>query len=156
MGEVEEEMMMLKKLDVKHIEKIMAFDKFCFPLDYWKEEDWKDLLQDERAIYYALLENEKIVGDVFIYNWKGEYDYVKIMNLAVHPDYRKQGLAHKLLNYVTEEMKEIEMRRFCGETRASNQAMQKVFENCGYKLDKIEEGYFEHPSESVYKYVLQV
>ena len=81
-------MMMLKKLDVKHI--------------------------------------EKIVGDVFIYNWKGEYDYVKIMNLAVHPDYRKQGLAHKLLNYVTEEMKEIE------------------------------EGYFEHPSESAYKYVLQV
>lgn len=149
-------MIILKELNAESIESIMAFDKFCFPTDFWKAEDWKDLLEDERAIYYALLDGEKIVGDVFIYNWKGENDYVKIMNLAVHPDYRKQGLAHRLLNHVTEEMKKLEMWRFCGETRASNKAMQKVFEDCGYKLNKIEEGYFEHPDESAYKYVLQL
>lgn len=38
----------------------------------------------------------------------------------------------------------------------SNKAMKKVFEDCGYKLNKIEEGYFDNPSESAYKYVLQV
>ncbi len=154
MGEVEEEMIILKELDIMHIEDIIVFDKFCFPTDYWKEEDWKDLLEDERATYYALLDGERIVGDVFIYNWKGEHDYVKIMNLAVHPDYRKQGLAHKLLNHVTEEMKRLEMWRFCGETRASNLAMQKVFEDCGYKLSKIEESYFG--DESAYKYELNI
>lgn len=146
----------IKRLNVESIKPIIAFDKFCFPTDFWKEEDWKDLLEDERAIYYALLDDDKIVGDVFIYNWKGENDYVKIMNLAVHPDYRMQGYAHKLLNHVTEEMKKLEMGRFCGETRASNKAMQKVFEDCGYKLNKVEEGYFDNPSESAYKYVLKV
>ena len=78
------------------------------------------------------------------------------MNLAIHPGYRKQGLAHRLLNHVTEEMKKDEMRRFCGETRASNQGMQKVFEDCGYKLNKVEEEYFQNPKESAYKYVLQL
>ncbi|SHK42931.1 Acetyltransferase (GNAT) family protein [Hathewaya proteolytica DSM 3090] len=92
----------------------------------------------------------------FTYNWKGEKDYVKIMNVAVHPEYRKQGFAHKLLNHVTEEMKKIGMSRFCGETRASNKAMQIVFEECGYKLNKVEEGYYNNPSESAYKYVLQM
>lgn len=154
MGEVEEEMIILKELDVKHIENIIAFDKLCFPMDCWKEEDWKDLLEDERATYYALLDGERIVGDVFIYNWKGEHDYVKIMNLAVHPEYRKQGLAHKLLNHVTDEMKLHGMWRFCGETRESNAAMQKVFEDCGYTLSKIEEGYFD--TESGYKYELKI
>lgn len=149
-------MITMKELNIKDITPIMEFDKLCFPTDCWKEEDWKDLLEDDRAIYYALLDQDKIVGDVFIYNWKGENDYVKIMNLAVHPDYRKQGLAHKLLNHVTDEMKKIDMGRFCGETRASNVKMQKVFEDCGYKLNKIEEDYFTDPDESAYKYVLQL
>lgn len=148
--------MELKKLNVESIDKIVAFDKLCFPTDFWKEAEWKELLADERAVYYALLDGGKIAGDIFIYNWNGERDYIKIMNLAVHADYRKQGLAHRLLNHVAAEMGKLNMRRFCGETRASNKAMQKVFEDCGYVLSTIEEGYYDNPSESAYKYVLQV
>lgn len=149
-------MIIIKKLNSESLRPIIAFDKLCFPMDYWKEEDWNDLLEDKRAIYYALLDRDRIVGDVFIYNWKGEKDYIKIMNLAIHPDYRNQGLAHKLLNHVTEEMIKLEMKRFCGETRASNQTMQKVFKDCGYKLNKIVEGYYDNPNESAYKYILQL
>lgn len=138
------------------IEQIISFNKLCFPTDFWKEEDWKELLEDERAIYYAILDGDNIIGDVFVYNWKGEKDYVKIMNLAVHPDCRKQGLAHKLLDHVTQEMRDIGMRRSCGETRESNKAMQKVFKDCGYVLNRVEEDYYDHPRESACKYVLQI
>ncbi|MBS6196007.1 MAG: GNAT family N-acetyltransferase [Clostridiales bacterium] len=148
--------MTLKRLRAEKMESIIAFNKLCFPTDYWKEEDWMDLLNDERAVYYALLDDEQIVGDAFIYNWKGENDYVKIMNVAVHPDYRKQGLAQKLLTHVSNEMKKIEMKKLCGETRVSNKNMQKAFESCGYRLDRIEEGYFTNPDESAFKYVLQL
>ena len=148
-------MIEIKKLGIEYKEQITAFDKFCFPTDFWKIEDWEDLLSDDRAIYYALTDEDEIVGDVFIYNWKGEKDYIKIMNIAVHPDYRGKGFAHRLLNHVTSEMEQIGMQKFCGETRASNKAMQKVFEDCGYFLNKIEENYYDNPSESAYKYVLQ-
>ena len=144
-------MIEITRLNVEHMHQIVLFDKTCFPTDFWKEEDWKDLLEDPRAIYYALLDGEKIVGDVFVYNWKGEKDYIKIMNIAVHADYRNHGLAHMLLNYVTAEMKKIGMHRFCGETRASNHAMQRVFENCGYILNVVEEDYYDNPNESAYK-----
>ena len=50
------------------------------------------------------MDGDIIAADVFIYNWQGKQDYVKIMNVAVHPDYRKRGLAKRLLNLVTEEM----------------------------------------------------
>ena len=134
----------------------MSFDKFCFPTDFWRAEDWEELLSDPRAVYYGLLDKGKIVGDVFIYNWKGEKDYIKIMNIALHPDYRCRGLARKLLKYVTAQMKAIDMHRFCGETRASNRTMQRVFEDCGYVLHTVEENYYDNPTESAYKYVLQV
>lgn len=149
-------MIEIKQLYTDSICQIATFDKACFPTDFWKEEDWKELLADQRAVYYALLDGEKIVGNVFIYNWKGERDYIKIMNIAVHADYRRQGLAHKLLNHVAVEMGKLDMRRFCGETRASNKAMQKVFEDCDYSLNTIEENYYDNPNESAYKYVLQL
>lgn len=148
-------MIEIKRLNEEQIRQIMLFDKTYFPTDFGKEEDWKELLEDPRAIYYALLDGEKIVGDVFLYNWKGEKDYIKIMNIAVHADYRNHGLAHRLLNHAAAEMKKIGMHRFCGETRASNHAMQRVFENCGYTLNTIEADYYDNPKESAYKYVLQ-
>jgi ribosomal-protein-alanine N-acetyltransferase len=67
-----------------------------------------------------------------------------------------KNLSKKLLDHVTEEMEKEEMFRFCGETRASNKAMQKVFEKCGYVLSKIEENYYNNPDESAYKYILQL
>ena len=137
-------------------EELIAFNKLCFPTDFWKKEDWHELLSDPRAVYYALLDGGELVGNVFIYNWQGEDDYVKIMNLSVHPNYRGVGLAHRLLDHVTAEMSKLGMKRFCGETRAANFAMRKVFEDCGYHLNRIEEDCFDNPPESAYKYVLEI
>ena len=88
----------IKRLGIESLDAILALEESCFPApDRWKLADWKELLEDERAVYYAMTDGEKLIGDVFIYNWKGEYDYVKIMNVSVHPDYRNQGVASQLL-----------------------------------------------------------
>ena len=149
-------MIELKQLNADSLSPIAVFDKLCFHDECWQEDEWKELLADPRAIYYALLDGDSIVGSIFVYNWKGEKDFVKIMTIAVREDYRKQGLANKMLNYVSTEMGKLDMRRFCGETRASNIAMQKAFESCGYLLSTIEEGYYDNPTESAYKYVLEI
>lgn len=47
------------------------------------------------------------------------------------------------------------MTKFCGETRASNNAMQRLFTRCGYRLEWVEENYYQYPDESAYKYILQ-
>ena len=112
-----------------------------------------DVSQAETIIRF----NRKcFLTDLFIYNWQGEQDYIKIMNLGVHPDYRGQGLAHRLLTHAAREMTALGMKRFCGETRASNQAMRKVFEACGYRLERTEAGYYADPEESACKYVLRL
>ena len=149
-------MIELKQLNADSLSPIAVFDKLCFHDECWQEDEWKELLADPRAIYYALLDGDDIVGSIFIYNWKGEKDFVKIMTIAVREDYRKKGLAHRMLSYVSAEMGKLDMRRFCGETRASNKAMQRTFESCGYTLSTIEEGYYDNPAESAYKYVLEI
>ena len=51
--------MTLRELNVKWIKEMMEFDQLCFPTDFWEERDWRSLLEDERAIYYALLDNRR-------------------------------------------------------------------------------------------------
>ena len=143
----------MKKLNIDHLDQILEFDNLCFPVDHWKEEDWKDLLTDERATYYAFVDGDKLIGDIFTYNWKGEMDYLKVMNIAIHPDYRKQGLANKLMAIAKKECEDSKLARICGETRESNTAMKTVFEKNGYELNTIEENCYENPVESGYKYV---
>ena len=77
------------------------------------------------------------------------------MSLAVHPKYRKQGLGERLLRHAEREMRQLGMTKFCGETRASNNAMQRLFTRCGYRLEWVEENYYQYPDESAYKYILQ-
>ena len=146
----------IERLGAESLQKMIRFDKLCFPEDFWKEEDWAELIRDERSHYYAFLHEDDIIANVFIYNWKGEADYVKIMNLSVHPDHRRKGLAHELLKYVSEEMRKDDMFRFRGETRASNTVMQKVFEDCGFKRCAVEKGYYDRPVEDAHKYALDV
>ena len=72
--------MELKKLKINNLDAILDLEAICFPGEGWKKEDWEDLLTDERSTYYAFMDGERLVGSTFTYNWKGEHDYVKIMN----------------------------------------------------------------------------
>ena len=148
--------MNIQRLGMEHFDAIVQFNKLCFPLDPWPEEDWKMLLEDERSIYYALLDAGQIIGCVFVYNWQGEKDYVKIMDMAVHPNHRNHCYGRQLLNYVTGQMQTLGMTRFRAETRASNKAMQHVFDICGYVFSAVEEEYYDSPTESAHKYILQL
>lgn len=102
-----------RKLGVEDKKIILELEKLCFPNDRWSQEDWDDLLSDERATYYGLMDQDKLVGNVFTYNWKGEMDYIKIMNLSVHPDYRGNGHAHNLMVMVKEELESSQLKRIC-------------------------------------------
>ena len=57
-------------------EDLIAFEHRCFLTDHWKKEDWRELLSDPRAVYYAMFDGERLVGNVFIYDWQGENDYI--------------------------------------------------------------------------------
>ena len=148
--------MNIQRLGMAHFDAIVQFNKLCFPLDPWPEEDWKMLLEDDRSIYYALMEQDQIIGCVFVYNWQGERDYVKIMDMAVHPGHRNRCYARQLLNHVTTQMEALGMTCFRGETRASNKAMQQVFKFCGYQKTGEEAEYYDQPTETAYQYVLQL
>ena len=144
------------RMTLKDLDDFLKSLTICFPDDNIKREDWIELLKDEKTFVYAIKENEVIKANIAIYNWKGENDYIKIMTIGTHPNYRNRGYAHLLMQYVIDEMREDNMHIFKGETRESNLKMQKVFEDFGYKIiNKVEE-YYDNPIETAYKYSLEI
>lgn len=144
------------KLTLKNLEEIFAFDQVCFPLEYNSRETWIELIEDPGTLVFSIKDSGNIAALISIYNWKGQDDYIKIMTIATHPDQRGKGHAHRLMQYIINEMLKEDMRKFRAETRESNLKMQKVFEDFGYKnIDKVDNCY-ENPAEAGFKYALDL
>lgn len=144
------------RLTIKDLDDFLEFQTICFPGDYIKREDWSELLEDEKTFVFAIKEHEDIKAHIAIYNWKGEDDYIKIMTIGTHPDHRNKGYAHMLMQYIIDEMLKDDMHIFKAETRQSNINMQKVFKDFGYKIINKVEGYYDNPTETAYKYSLEI
>ncbi len=74
----------------------------------------------------------------------------------LNSEYSERMIAFNKLNFPTDFWKAEDRKDLLGETRESNKAMQAVFEKCGYRLDRIEEKYYQAPDESAYKYILEL
>lgn len=143
------------RLTILDLEVFLKSMKICFPDEETKREDWVELLEDEKTFAFAIKKNNEIEAHLAIYNWKGESDYVKIMSIGTHPDHRKKGHAHRLMQHVIDEMLKDGMYKFKGETRVSNLLMQKVFEDFGYTVTGKVEDYYENPIEAAFKFSLE-
>lgn len=142
------------RLTLEDLDDFFKALRVCFPGDIIDQQVWYDLFNDSRSFIYAIKSEEVIKASIAFYNWNGKGDYVKIMSIGTHPDYRKQGYAHKLMDSVIENMEAEGMTIFRGETRKSNLNMQRIFEDYGYEIfDKVE-NYYNNPSETAYKYNL--
>ena len=71
----------------------------------------------------------------------GEFE---ILNLAVAPEFRRQGIARKLLEALFQDSH----GTFFLEVRESNQAAQMCYKSLGFQLVGRRPGYYESPPEA--------
>jgi ribosomal-protein-alanine N-acetyltransferase len=74
-------------------------------------------------------------------------DQIHINNLAIHPDFRGQGLARTLLTRVLEDAAAIGAPYATLEVRRSNVAARKLYEQAGFKLAGVRTSYYTNPIE---------
>ena len=77
----------------------------------------------------------------------GETD---MMNIAVHPDFRRRGIAESLVNALVEDLQKQESHSLTLEVRASNEAAQKLYEKLGFMQVGLRKNYYRNPKEDAY------
>src|SRR5690606_3384626 len=98
--------------------EVMKIEKLCFTTPWSKHAFLSELLDNDRAYYLVAKVDDRPVGYIGVWLIAGEGH---ITNVAVHPDYRRQGIGMRLLLAVEELALARGQRRMTLEVRVSNE-----------------------------------
>jgi ribosomal-protein-alanine N-acetyltransferase len=92
------------------------------------------IFREDEHKYLVAKEENRVVGYIGI---EKILDEVHIINMAVDPEYRKQGIGKRLMQHILND-EEV----FFLEVRVSNENAKKIYENYGFKVINIRKGYY--------------
>lgn len=124
---------------------IAELEKRCFPTP-WKERDFENELSgNPLAVYMAALTGaDEIIGYCGLWVI---LDEGHITNVAVAPEWRKQGVAADLLAALFEEAGKRGARRYTLEVRRSNEDAIRLYEGFGFQIAGYRKGYYADTKE---------
>lgn len=117
---------------------------FDFP---WSEEDFLRCLRKRNCIGMVAEHGEKVVGFVIYELHKAK---LHILNLVVHPTWRKQGVGGQMVAKLISKLSSHRRTRITLETRETNLAAQLFFRKQGFKATKVLRAYYEDSGEDAY------
>lgn len=138
--------MRIEKMTADHVTQVAVLEKLCFS-DPWSENSVASELDNKLSLWLVAVESDTVVGYVGSQSVMGESD---MMNVAVHPDYRRQGIAEKLVIALVDSLKERGNHCLSLEVRASNEPAKQLYEKLGFTMAGKRPNYYRNPKEDAY------
>lgn len=126
-----------------HVPQVAALEKICFS-DPWSENSVAGELSNPLSCWLVCVENDTVLGYVGAQTVLGETD---MMNLAVIPQARRQGIAESLILNLVAELKRQESHCLSLEVRASNAPARALYEKLGFAQVGRRPNYYRNPKE---------
>ena len=136
--------MIFAKMTEKHVAQVAELEKICFGTAAWSEKSIASELNNALSLWIVAVEEEKVLGYVGSQTVMGETD---MMNVAVHPDYRKQGIATGLITELIGALKKRESHCLTLEVRASNEPAKNLYKMLDFEEIGIRKNYYRNPRE---------
>jgi len=83
-------------------------------------------------------------------------DAIDIHNIAVHPEYRRRGIARALLSGVICDARQQSLARVMLEVRRSNLPAQMLYRRVGFATTAIRKGYYSDDGEDALAMTLEI
>lgn len=135
--------MILEKMNASHVAQIAQLEKICFS-DPWSERSVASELENKLSCWLVAMEGEQVAGYIGSQTVCGETD---MMNVAVHPDHRRKGIAESLILALIAELKTMESHCLTLEVRASNAPAIALYEKLGFSEIGRRKNYYRNPRE---------
>ena len=134
------------KMNESHVEVIAELEKMCFR-DPWSANSIASELHNPLSDWFVAVDNGTVCGYV---GSQSVLDGADMMNIAVHPDYRKQGLGYALIERLIAALKEKNVISLCLEVRVSNESAIGLYSKMGFAVVGKRPGYYRNPREDAY------
>ncbi|HAV43482.1 TPA: ribosomal-protein-alanine N-acetyltransferase [bacterium] len=131
----------LKKGDIK---EVAAIEEASFS-DPWQDSTfYNELYHGDISKFLIAQMDKRVVG--YIGMWFIG-DEAHIVNIAVHPNYRRQGIGTKLVMALFDEIRKKGIERITLEVRASNIIAQQFYKKFDFQEIAIQEKYYRDTHE---------
>lgn len=136
--------MNIRRMTLDDITQVVAIDKASFSLP-WPERSFRFEITDNPAsrAWVADLDG-KVVGAIVAWLL---VDEAHIATIATHPDFRRQGIASKLLTHALRMMMNEGALTSVLEVRESNSAAQEMYRKFGFEESGRRPRYYRDNSE---------
>ena len=135
--------MMITEMKADHVPQVAALEKLCFA-DPWSEMSIASELQNLWSYWLVAVSGDTVVGYI---GSQSSIDEADVMNVAVQPVFRRQGIAESLISTLVEELKKRGIHALMLEVRASNAPAIALYEKLGFQQVGLRKNYYRNPKE---------
>lgn len=125
------------------IEQIAELEKLCFA-DPWSVSAFSYELNNPLSLWLVAVEGDTVAGYVGSQTVMGESD---MMNVAVAPEYRRQGIAEQLIIDLIRQLNDRNSKSLALEVRQSNLPAIALYEKLGFVQVGCRPRYYRNPKE---------
>lgn len=127
-------------MEIDDIPEIMEIERASFPSPWSPSFYRKEILENERAFYFVIEEEGKIIGFAGFWFVRGE---IHITTVAVRPEYRGRKYGELLLCAIVDFALNKGADLISLEVRASNIRAQRLYEKYGFVKTGLRPRYYE-------------
>lgn len=135
--------MIITNMTSGHVCQVAQLEKLCFS-EPWSEKSVASELDNKLSLWLVALERDRVAGYVGSQTVMGETD---MMNIAVHPDFRRLGIAEALIYALIAELKAVGSHCLTLEVRSSNTPAIGLYEKLGFARIGLRKNYYRNPKE---------
>ena len=135
--------MEIRLMTADHVSQVAQLEKLCFR-DPWSENSVSSELNNPLSLWLVAVEGEKVAGYVGSQSVMGESD---MMNVAVHPDFRRQGIGERLILELIDQLENRGNHSLTLEVRASNVSAIALYRKLGFEQVGLRKNYYRNPKE---------
>ena len=131
----------ITKMTKEDLPGVFEVEKNAFPIP-WPISSFEEELNNILATYLVAKIDEKIVGYI---GMQFIMDECHILNIAVDTDYRRMGIATRLVNELFKHCKKHKTTYVMLEVRVTNIPAQKLYSKLGFKDEVLRKDYYKNP-----------
>ena len=135
--------MIITEMNAAHVPQVAELERICFA-DPWSEKSVASELDNKWALWLVAVEDVRVIGYI---GSQTSIDETDVMNVAVHPDFRRRGIAESLIIRLVEELKNRGSHALMLEVRASNAPAIALYEKLGFLQVGCRKNYYRNPKE---------
>lgn len=143
---------MITEVGIESLDEIRKLECACF--DYhWTEEQFKLGLERHAFYIFGYVLKGLLVGYLA---YSVVLDEMEVLNLGVHPDFRKQGIGRGLMQALLKQCRDIGVVKGLLDVKKSNMPAISLYESLGFKQVGVRKKYYPDTNEDALLYDLDI